>query len=181
MARLGRHELTTALLRLGELALARGESIDLVVVGGVAMMLGFDARESTKDVDALIVAPLAATVRDLVDRVAQELSWPSDWLNDGAKGFVGIPSPGPRLLDGPGIMIRTVSIEQLLALKLCAWRDDVDIDDARLLLTRLRATRGDDASVDTVWPAVEPFLVPGREETARYALQDLWEATDGPS
>ena len=60
-------------------------------------------------------------------------------------------------------------------MKLSAWRDDVDIDDARLLLGKLA---GDKAAV---WRQVEPHLVPGRELKAQYAFEDLWEATRGHS
>ena len=98
------------------------------------MVLGFGAREATKDIDVVIRAPAAATVRQLAAAVAEELGWPADWLNDAAKGFVGQPSPGPLLLEAPGIVARAVSVHHLLALKLAAWRDDVDIEDARLLL-----------------------------------------------
>lgn len=45
--------------------------------------------------------------------------------------------------------------------------------DARLLLTRLP----DDREVS--WKLVEPYLVPGRELKAKYAFDDLWEASHG--
>lgn len=94
MATLSKQELDAGLRRLGELAVARGIEIDLVVVGGAAMVLGFGAREATKDVDVLIRTPAAAIVRELAADLAEELGWPIDWLNDAAKGFVGHPSSG---------------------------------------------------------------------------------------
>jgi predicted nucleotidyltransferase len=66
--------------------------------------------------------------------------------------------------------VRTLAPPQLLATKLAAWRDDLDIEDARLLLSKLAGDR------DTVWEQVEPYLVPGRELKSRYALEDLWES-----
>ncbi len=65
------------------------------------MVLGFEAREATKDIDVVICAPAAARVRQLATALAEELGWPADWLNDAAKGFVGQPSPGPILLEAP--------------------------------------------------------------------------------
>jgi hypothetical protein len=50
-----------------------------------------------------------------------------------------------------------------------AWRDDVDIADAQRLLAELSGDR------DSVWRAVTPFLQPGKELKARYALEDLWK------
>ena len=55
-------------------------------------------------------------------------------------------------------------------MKLCAWRDDVDIEDALALLGLLAGGHND------VWQRVETFLVPGRELKARYAFDDLWES-----
>lgn len=62
----------------------------------------------------------------------------------------------------------------MLAMKLSAWRDDLDIADDHLLLGRLEGER------EEVWAAVEPFLVPGRELKAQYAFADLWEVERGP-
>ena len=61
-------------------------------------------------------------------------------------------------------------------MKLSAWRDDVDISDARLLLAKL-APVGRQA----VWEQVEPFLLPGRELKAQLAFDDLWELDHGAS
>jgi hypothetical protein len=54
-----------------------------------------------------------------------------------------------------------------------AWRDDVDIEDARLLLSKMPGNRRE------VWSVVEGYVVPGRELKARYAFEDLWEAEHG--
>lgn len=61
------------------------------------------------------------------------------------------------------------SVIQLLAMKLSAWRDETDIDDARRLLRELTGTH------EQVWTKLEPYLVPGRELKAKYAFLDLWE------
>jgi len=175
MATLSKREIDAGLRRLGELAVARGIELDLVVVGGAAMVLGFSAREATKDVDVVIRAPAAAIVRQLAGDLADELGWPTDWLNDAAKGFVGQPSSGPILLEAPGIVARSVSVEHLLALKLGAWRDDVDIEDARFLLRNCPP----ESSRDALWSRVEVFVPRGREQTAWYAFLDLWEEAHG--
>lgn len=60
-------------------------------------------------------------------------------------------------------------------MKLSAWRDDVDIADARRLL---RAMNGEQLQV---WAAIEPYLIPGAELKAQYAFLDLWEALYGPN
>lgn len=176
MATLDRNEIVSALLRLGELAAAEGESIELVVVGGAAMVLAYSARASTRDVDAIFLAPPPAhKIRSWATSVARERGWPDDWLNDGAKGFLVNLTPGPLLLSSTGIKVRSPVPEQLLAMKLCAWRDDVDIDDAARLLAELDPA----ASHDAIWQRVAGFLLPGRELKAKLAFDELWEQMHG--
>jgi len=72
-----------------------------------------------------------------------------------------------------GIQVRRPATAQLLAMKLSAWRDDIDIADARRLLQEMSGSRED------IWQAVEPYLVPGDELKAQYAFADLWETYHG--
>jgi predicted nucleotidyltransferase len=167
-----RDEIEEGLKRLGELAQAKGLHIQLTLVGGAVMVLRFNARPSTKDIDAVILQPREARlVRELARRVADEFEWAEDWLNDGAKGYLVGISDGPIVFQAPGIEARAPSMEQLLAMKLSAWRDDVDISDARRLLQEV----GQGITKDEVWEKLEPFLVKGDELTAQYAFWDLWE------
>lgn len=171
---LSRDDIHRALLKLAN-ELARGSTrCEMVVVGGAAVVMLYGAREATKDVDAVILTRIDPTVlRRAVGCVAAELGLPDDWLNDGAKGYVHGLALGETLVDRPALLVRALAPQQLLAMKLSAWRDDVDIDDARLLLTKLSADR------DEVWRLVEPHLVPGRETKAHFAFCDLWEAEHG--
>jgi hypothetical protein len=173
MATLGKQELIEALTRLGELAVLRGELVKLLLLGGGVMVLVFEARDSTRDIDAVALAPDTALVRELAKLVAEERGWPADWLNDAAKGFLVGVSNGPVILSAPGLEVRRPSFEQLLAMKLSAWRDDVDIADARRLLQELAGSR------EKIWDGIAPFIQPGRELKGRYAFDDLWEELHG--
>lgn len=147
---------------------------ELVVIGGAALVLLYGARETTKDVDAFVLGPAEPTpIRAAARRIAPVLDLPEDWLNDGAKGYVHGLTLGEVLLRTPSLIVRTLAPEQLLAMKLSAWRDDLDVDDARLLLSRMSGDRAG------IWQLVEPHLVPGRELKARYAFEDLWETERG--
>lgn len=126
--------------------------------------------------DAVILSPREARiVRNLARQVAEEFDWSEDWLNDGAKGYLVGISKGPLVFQAPGIEAHAPSLEQLLAMKLSAWRDDVDISDARRLLQEVVSGR----KQDDVWQSLEPFLVKGDELTAQYAFLDLWESLYG--
>ncbi len=77
-------------------------------------------------------------MRKLAKQVAEQSDLPEDWLNDAVKGyFVGI-SDGDILLEMPGLMVRAPAVEQALAMKLSAWRQDIDIDDALCLLKQMK-------------------------------------------
>jgi hypothetical protein len=176
MATFSREEIQAGLKRLGELAQAQGFQIRLTLMGGAVMVLGYQARQSTRDVDAVILAPKEARfVRAWAKQVAEERNWPEDWLNDGAKGYLVGISDGPVLFSAPGVEARAPSLEQLLAMKLSAWRDDLDISDARRLLQEIESGR----EKDEIWQSLEPYLVPGDELTAQYAFLDLWESLHG--
>lgn len=153
MALLSRTDIEAALSRMGELAYERGLSLELLVVGGAAMVLGYNARASTHDIDAVILEPTpAAEVRLMAADVAAELGWPDDWFNDGAKGFVRGRQRGRLLFESAGIRVYQPPVEQLLAMKLSAWRDDVDISDASILLQAVRES----LTRDEVWSLLEP-------------------------
>jgi hypothetical protein len=118
----------------------------------------FGTRESTKDVDAFAVSPGAdARLRQAAAEVTSRLGLPSDWLNDASKGYAHGVTFGPVLFQSPTLTVRSASVPQLLAMKLSAWRDDLDIEDARRLLRECAGER------EVVWNAVAPHLVPGRE------------------
>jgi Nucleotidyltransferase of unknown function (DUF6036) len=149
------------------------ERAEIVVVGGAAVVLLFEARETTKDVDAYFLVPNASRIRAAAASVAQRLDLPEDWLNDGAKGFLVGVTRGELLFESPYLIVRAASFEQLLAMKLAAWRDAVDRDDARILLSRMRGSASD------VWNGVKPLVPPHQIDKAWYAFQDLWEAIHG--
>ena len=143
------------------------DSHELLITGGAALVLLYGARESTKDVDAVVSDE---TVRIAARKVATQLGLPEDWLNDGAKGFLHGIARGEVVFQTSALIVRALAPHQLLAMKLGAWRDDLDIEDARLLLSKIAGDR------EIVWEQIEPFLVPGRALKSQYAFEDLWES-----
>ncbi len=51
---LQRDEIIAALERLGQVADAEGQTFEIVVLGGACMVLAYQARQSTRDVDVAI-------------------------------------------------------------------------------------------------------------------------------
>lgn len=173
---LTRDQIEQALRRLGEIAVSEGQSIELLIVGGAAMMLGYDARPATRDVDAVFFEPPATSViRRWVEQVASSAGLPNDWLNDAAKGFLVGHSRGRKVFSAPGIDVWQPLAEQLLSMKLSAWRDRRDIGDAKTLLQDLTKS----FSRSEIWERIGPFVVPGSELKCRLAFDDLWESEHG--
>jgi hypothetical protein len=152
-----------------------GSRAEIVVVGGAALVLLFGARESTKDVDAYFVKPEASVMRKAAEAVASHLDLPSDWLNDGAKGYLVGVTTGEVLYESSTLTVHAASTAQLLAMKLAAWRDAIDRSDAKLLLSQMVGSR------DEIWSATKPFVPPNQLDKASYAFEDLWETLHGHS
>src|SRR5688572_17998258 len=79
-------EILAALTRLSELAASEGVRLEMSLYGGALMLLAYDARDVTKDVNAIVHPPEIA--RRLVARVAAERELQDEWLNDHVKQFV---------------------------------------------------------------------------------------------
>lgn len=107
------------------------------------MVLVFDARESTRDVDAVFRPK--TEVREAARAVSQKLDLPEDWLNDGVKGFVSENEMFSRFsipeLDAlANLRVLWPSPEYILAMKCMAARiDDTATDraDAHFLINKL--------------------------------------------
>src|SRR5258708_17738622 len=111
-----------ALVRLSDELGVHGVRGELNVVRGTAMVLAFNARNSTKDVDAIFKP--SPEMRAAAAVVAEDLALPSDWLNDAAKGFLS-PSgdfKGIEALDLPNLRVQAPTPEYMLAMKFLAAR-----------------------------------------------------------
>jgi len=181
-------DIIRGLKRMGQLARERGIEVELSLVGGAIQALVYKSRPTTKDVDCIFIKPREArVVRELAAIVAAEEDWEDNWLNDGPIGFVMLRDElksGRVILKKPGITVRMPKVEQLLAMKLMAWRDPLDIADATLLLKKTvrENTRWgwfSKRSPIKVWEKVEPYLIPGSGLKAQLAFAELWEKLYG--
>jgi hypothetical protein len=141
--RLTRAQIVRALTRLGELCTGAAIKAEIAIYGGTVMMIAYNCRQATKDVDA-IFHPVGA-MEPLIRQVAAELELPTDWMNSGVKTFVGQREArvGFRQLQIPGLVITRPSPEYLLAMKCLAARLPTpfrggDREDIVFLLRKLR-------------------------------------------
>lgn len=87
MALLKKADILRGLAKIDAKARAANLLIDLAIYGGAALAIAFDLRHSTRDVDA-VVRGSPDFLRQAAVEIADEEGWPSDWLNDGVKGFL---------------------------------------------------------------------------------------------
>ncbi len=98
---------------------------ELILIGGASVLLNYDFRDSTTDVDALIEADSA--MKEAIHRVGDKYGLPEDWVN---AEFQYTDSYSPKLVQfsvyyrtfSNVLTIRTVSEEYLIAMKLRSGR-----------------------------------------------------------
>ena len=134
-----KEELRKMLSLLNEQLEQDGVTGEVCIVGGAAMILAFGSRDSTRDIDALVMAP--ASVRAAVAQVAESHGFTKDWLNDGAKGFAsGHSTEMKEILKFSHLRIVIPSAEYILAMKCLAARvglDEHDKDDTKFLIKHI--------------------------------------------
>lgn len=154
---LNRTRLTQAFDLLGADLARRGVFVELAVYGGSAIILQFDWRRSTEDVDAVVRQGSDESVlRPSVEAVAETMGLPPNWLNNAVGMFTPLREPDTLFElsgiypknDNPGLRVLLATPRYLLAMKLRALdsldRGDRDMIDARSLATELGITGVDD-------------------------------------
>lgn len=176
--RLTRAAIVRALTRLGELCTESKSRVEIAIYGGTVMMLAYDCREATKDIDAIFHPP--GVVEPLVRQVAHELNLPEDWVNSGVGSFVAareerIPFTQLQI---PGLAITRPSARYLLAMKCRAGRLPTpfragDMADIKFLLRKLaiRSMAEVDAIIGEFYGP--PALEPGKRWLVEKLLQEV--------
>ena len=99
--------------------------VEIVLIGGAAILANYGFREMTYDIDAIILA--SSAMKEAVNRVGDRLGLPSGWLN---ADFKKTKSFSDKLLEvsvyyktfSNVITVRTVAAEYLIAMKLMSGR-----------------------------------------------------------
>lgn len=118
----------------------RGE---ILLFGGAAMILGWKARQPTRDIDAVFEP--AAKIRRLAKEMADEEGLPEGWLNDAVKGFIDL-APSKKdfqkvVFSTEYLHIYTPPPEYLIAMKALSARtgpEHADVEDMKFLIRKTR-------------------------------------------
>ncbi|GAA0337046.1 hypothetical protein GCM10010151_28420 [Actinoallomurus spadix] len=137
------------------------------------MALAYDARRSTRDIDAVFEPH--GIVLDEAQNTAKELGLPPWWLNEQASVYVapgGDPS-ARRVFDHPGLRVSAASPEHLLAMKIMAARRR-DADDIRFLAEQLKLQ----SAAEALAVCAEVFPDEAVSDRARLVLEDIFAASE---
>lgn len=149
-------------------------SFDIILIGGAAMILYFEAKRTTNDVDVFILRGEASELRKAVKIVAENHKLPEDWLNDAAKGFAGILLSDfyhrliPLDYKFKNIRLYALGRPELAALKIIALREQ-DLEDLELLMPKITET--DKKVIVEIMNHVNSFR-PDWAQKIRYFLQE---------
>jgi hypothetical protein len=149
---------------------AEGVEGEIYLVGGAVMCLAFDARPSTRDLDALFRP--APVIRRAAARVAARAGVPDDWRNDAVKGFLSPRGDFDSYLELPHLRVFVARPEYLLAMKCASMRlgeEFHDLDDVRYLLRYLNIATVEEAISIVTRYFSEQQLPP----KSRFALEEL--------
>lgn len=142
---------------------------EICLYGGAAMCLAFDARPSTRDVDAIFKP--AKEVREAILRVARAEGLRDDWVNDAVKGFV-VAHPQRILIDLSHLKVFVPEPDYLLAMKALAARvEGTDRDDVKFLIDHMGIR-----SSQEVFSLLEKYYPRGQIKPAtRYFVEELFQ------
>lgn len=148
-----------------------GVTGEICIVDGAAMVLAFGSRKSTRDIDALLLSP--AQVRLAASKIAHDQGIPSNWLNDGAKGFAPeLPIEGKDILRLSHLRVISAPAEYILAMKCVAARiglDEHDREDAKFLI-QLLSLRDSEAVLNVVAKYYDAKRIPAKTQ---YFVREL--------
>lgn len=113
----------------------KGIKGEVSLFGGAVMVLAFNARIATKDVDAIFQP--TQDVRAAAARIAERNGLNADWLNDGVKGYV-VDHDRKILFSMPNLSVFIPEADYLLAMKSLAARAGTeDENDVKVLINSL--------------------------------------------
>jgi hypothetical protein len=119
---------------------------EILLFGGAAMVLAFNARSSTKDVDAIFRPK--KEIYAISKKIARKHHLPEGWLNDSVKGFITSDSFKQNLfIRYKNLAVYTPEPQYLLAMKCMSMRiglESSDIDDIKTLLKYLQIKKTED-------------------------------------
>lgn len=147
-----------------------GEIGEIGMVGGAVMCLVYNARNATRDVDAIFEP--TQIIRKLVAKIAEKFDVGPDWLNDAAKGYIHGDFKREEILSLSNLRVWAPEPQYMLAMKCISARwDSSDRDDVIFLIKYLNIK-----SPKKVFSIIEKFYPKNQVPTkTRFFIEELFE------
>lgn len=105
--------------------LGRNVSVEMIVVGGASILINYDFRDNTGDIDAIIASNVS--IKDTINRIGDKYHLENGWINS---DFKKTASYSPKLVACSKyyktynhiLTVRTINQEYLVAMKLASLR-----------------------------------------------------------
>lgn len=171
--RLSKSDIKRLLGKLDDKLADRGQKCEILVLGGAALILEWNIRDLTQDVDALFSD--GELVRSLREEIAREEGLSDEWLNDGVKGYVDTEPEDKKILyAGDALSVYRPPAKYLLAMKAQAARigaEESDKEDLKFLIKHCGIE-----SADEVIDIVEKYYPKRSIETkTKFFVESLFE------
>ncbi|NQU41507.1 MAG: hypothetical protein HQ523_16300 [Lentisphaerae bacterium] len=148
----------------------RGVIGEIGICGGAVMCLVYEARQATKDVDAVFQP--TTEIREVACEIAADFNLPSDWLNDAAKAYFHIDPPTEDVLNLSNLRVWAPTADYMLAMKCVSARfDSADRDDLEFLIEYMNLTTAEQV-FDIVCQYYPKRLVPAKSQFLVEELMD---------
>ena len=122
---------------------AIGDFGEIGIVGGAVMCVVYNARLSTRDVDAIFEP--SKIIRDIAKQLSLSNNLPEDWLNDAAKRFIVPGFKQQDVLELSNLRVWAPEPKYMLAMKCISARWDTnDKDDVIFLIKLLKLNQPQD-------------------------------------
>lgn len=142
---------------------------EIGLCGGAVMCLVFQARETTKDIDAIFEP--TRDIRKAAERVAKRFGIDKDWLNDAAKAFFFTDDPPKQnVFTLSHLRVWAPRADYMLAMKCISARFDThDRGDVQFLLKYLKLK-----NPEQVFDRIEKYYPKSRiPAKTRYLIEEL--------
>ena len=157
MSEFTKKDILESLDLIAERLKSSNKTADIGIYGGSAVILLWEFRKSTRDID-IMIRNGAEDIKNIAKNIAAQKDYPEDWLSDQVKTFTSINHKERLFLeipkDEPSLRIFVPTTKYLLAMKCLAMRHETDIEDVKNLIKLLPINREDDVIniIDKYYP-----------------------------
>jgi hypothetical protein len=133
--KLSKSDMLSIFEKMGELCKQQDLTLEIAVYGGSAIMLEFDYRSATFDIDFVPVSGGADKVKTLANAASKALNFPEHILRDDVSLFVSDTAEYALQGDFPkgagNLRVFTATPEYIFAMKMLAMRSSMETQDLR--------------------------------------------------